>query len=517
MSALIRCLARDRRGAVFALGAFAILLTGAMSMFAADLARHQLARSRLQTAADAAALAAARDLGRPEETLRAIAVSVFDANLRATVGDLDVAPLRIAFAGGATPETSDTIRITASATLPLLSNVAALALDWREGGASDGDPLRFAPLNLEVAASARKRVMGAEIMMVLDNTGSMNGQPIQDLRTAAQTLAEAVFAGRESVPNVWMGLVNYAATVNIGRQHDAWLDSPLGLVDAAFAPTRWKGCVRVRAPGLAEGDDPPDVARFSAQLWPSSRLTETPQTFDAYIAGNPKHRNIWAPAARRDDYTVIDAGLPAVDERQSARNDGYGPNLGCPAPITPLVSSRSAILDAINGANGVPGIEAWHRGGTFGNIGLVWGWRSLSPRWRGLWRRPDGTANPTLPVDYDTPFHNKIIVMMTDGANGWYQSDMTTYGRPGEIPIPGGVNESMKRLCQRIKDEGIVLFTITFGSGGATARPTYEPCASPATLQRMPGPKYFHAPSGAELVTVFGNIAGQISELRLVP
>jgi hypothetical protein len=511
----------DRRGAVFVIGAFAILLTGATSMFTADLARVQLARVRVQAAADAAMLAAARDLGRPETTLREIARTVFDANMTQAARDLTVTRFALGFAGGATAETSDTVRLEVDVRLPLLSNIASRALGWMEASdpanpGSGAKPLAFEPVELLVTAAARKITMGAEIMMVLDNTGSMNGTPIADLRTAARTLAEAVFAGRESVPNVYMGLVNYSATVNIGRQHADWLADPAA-ADEGYkkAGTLWKGCVRVRSIPLAETDDPPSAAPFEPQFWPSSRLPTTPATFDAWYLANNAHRNLYPPGDAKDP-TKIDAKKPVVDEKQSAGNNGYGPNLGCPAPITPLVSSRTAILNAIDGKNGVAGIEAWHRGGTFGNVGLAWGWRALSPRWRGLWRNAAGVANPALPLDYPTPFHNKIIVMMTDGENTHYQTDMTAYGRPADLPKGFKIDDSMKDLCANIKAQGIILFTITFGGKTSGAAATYKACASPETLQKMPGQKYFHAPTGAELVSVFGRIAGQISELRLV-
>jgi hypothetical protein len=534
-------LRRDRRGAVFVIGAFGILLTGAASMFAVDLARLQLARVRLQTAADAAALAAARDLGqKPASALAAVATAVFEANMTQAARDVSATlhapcfrklddedketPVEKVACGDLEP-TSDVVRVAATATLPLLSNAAARALGWTDGAdGGGGGPLTFPDATLAVVAEAHQRTAGAEIMMVLDNTGSMNGQPIKDLRDAARTLTEAVFAGRESVPDVYMGLVNYSATVNIGRQHAHWLAASATVDDAyEAAGTRWKGCVLVRSPALAETDAPPDIAGvkaavkapFKPQFWPSSRLPTTPPTWDKWYLANSSHRNIWPPGDAKDP-ARIDATKPKVDERQSAGNNGYGPNLGCPAPITPLVSSRAAILNAIDGKNGVAGIEAWHRGGTFGNVGLAWGWRSLSPDWRGLWRNAAGVANPALPLAYDTPFHNKIIVMMTDGVNQHHQTDVTAYGRPEDMPKGFNIDESMKTLCANIKKQGIILFTITFGGKTSGAAPTYKACASPETLQKMPGQKYFHAPTGAELVSVFGRIAGQISELRLV-
>ena len=496
---LLARLWHDRRGTILVLGLFGITLTAATSMFVTDLARIQMTRSRIQTAADAAMLAAARDLGAPRAELEATARAVFWANMDQRIPALTVSRVALSLSGGPTDETADTVTLEVEATLPLLMAGVADALKLTD----------LVSVDLGTTAAARKRMMGAEIMMVLDNTGSMNGQKIADLRAAANELTNAVFDGEESIPNVWLGLVNYAATVNIGRQHAAWTGVPLTALDAAFAPTTWKGCVMVRSPALAETDTVPGPgALFVPQFWPSSRLSTNPDVFDSFYNKNKSHANIWPP---------LDAKKPAVDERQSAGNNGYGPNLGCPAPITPLISSRSAILDAIDPTKGAPGIEAWHRGGTFGNVGLAWGWRALSPAWRGQWRRPDGTLIEDLPLDYDTPFHNKIIVMMTDGANGHFQTDMTAYGRPNEMIKTSDIDPSMLRLCQSIKDAGIILFTITFGSVNNATKTTYSRCASdPATEERIPGQKYFHAPSGAELQSVFRGIAGQISELRLV-
>ena len=112
----------------------------------------------------------------------------------------------------------------------------------------------------------------------------------------------------------------------------------------------------------------------------------------------------------------------------------------------------------------------------------------------------------------------KIVILMTDGENSWYQSDYTSYGRPGEMIRASDINPSMERLCTAIKANGVLLFTITFGTGvNLNIRNLYSRCAS-STLgdTRVAGPKYFHAPTGAQLATIFGDIAGQVSDLRLV-
>ena len=102
-------------------------------------------------------------------------------------------------------------------------------------------------------------------------------------------------------------------------------------------------------------------------------------------------------------------------------------------------------------------MKPWRRGGTTGNLGLVWGWRTLSPKWRGLWGDAD------LPLDYGTDFMDKVVVIMTDGNNTFYAcptpstrratyspairttpSDYTAYGRlnaPGPVGLAAIVGQ----------------------------------------------------------------------------
>ena len=49
-------------------------------------------------------------------------------------------------------------------------------------------------------------------------------------------------------------------------------------------------------------------------------------------------------------------------------------------------------------------MKPWRRGGTTGNLGLVWGWRTISPNWRGPWGDAD------LPLDYKHRLMEKVVV-----------------------------------------------------------------------------------------------------------
>ena len=76
-------------------------------------------------------------------------------------------------------------------------------------------------------ATVRKGKGTVEVALVLDNSGSMGGQPIADLRTAAQNLVSVLYTGYEGTDKVKVGVVPFAAAVNVGPQYKtaAWMDT----------------------------------------------------------------------------------------------------------------------------------------------------------------------------------------------------------------------------------------------------------------------------------------------------
>jgi hypothetical protein len=211
----------------------------------------------------------------------------------------------------------------------------------------------------------------------------------------------------------------------------------------------------------------------------------------------------------------------SLDPRQSFTNanNRKGPNVGCSQPIAGLTNDKAALLSIIGA------LQPTNRGGTMGNLGLQAGWMTLSPRWRGLWgTSPWGTTTPPgMPLDYPGPrgFMSKVIVMMTDGDNNWFDYgrppafDYTGYGRlpDGRLGTTNGslansrINDRMLNLCNAIKAQGIRIYTITLGTSTAT-RSLYQQCAS------GPG-HYFHAPTASDLRGAFREIGSQLGNLRL--
>jgi hypothetical protein len=270
------------------------------------------------------------------------------------------------------------------------------------------------------------------------------------MKPAATALVNILYGDREEVPNFWVGVVPYAASVNIGSHREDWLTD---YDPADFAPTTWKGCVEARTFPRDSNDDPPSVERWRPLRWQTTRhayqnpyWTHSPTAFVKvvkstsvshttpsniiyqqggpsgtptviqYSQSNPATWGRWLNGDNEWDPSAPESALKLDNDLY--QNEGTGPNLGCGPAITPLVASKSRILDAI--AEMAP----WHRGGTMSNLGLAWGWRVISPRWRGLW---DGDLPDELPLAYAAPNMAKVVVLLTDGNNEWYDWPGVTF------------------------------------------------------------------------------------------
>jgi Flp pilus assembly protein TadG len=553
----------EQRGAVAAIMGLAIIPLFAVLGLAIDTGRGYMLKSKLSYAIDAAGLAGGRafNTDQREDDI----MMFFEANFPTHYMNSELLPDNpvITF-----DDAQNTVTIEASATIPTyFMNVVGVP---------------------EVTVSARtviqRELRGMELVLVMDNTGSMRGNGGMDaMKPAATDLINILYGDRETVPQFWVGLVPYAASVNIGTQHEDWLT---GYNAANFLPTTWKGCVEARAFPNDSNDATPDVQLFTPLRWATtfhqyqnpfwtatgytavvknSSLSHTSPGNLIYLQGSPSPSK---PSPTKVQYAATTPSTwgrwlngdnewdPSGPEsalkldNDLYQNQGTGPNLGCGPAITPLVSSKTTILNAIDD------MAPWHRGGTMANQGLAWGWRVLSPNWRGRW---DGDLPDELPLDYETPNMEKVIILLTDGNNEWYDypgitfqwggsganhytgipgnnayptsptnwrnqfqttwpgADYTAYGRLSEGRL-GTTNQAaanavlddrMLDMCQTMKAQGIIIYTMTFGpSPDADTRTLYETCATEPDM-------YFNAPSAVELQQAFVQIADELSALRI--
>lgn len=501
----LAALLRDRRGAVAMLAGLAMIPLLTMAGAAIDLTRLYLLHSRLVTAVDAAALAGARVINELDRDVQIQRWFWANFTREAAGGRTGYLGAEVtSFAISVDPE-SRMVRVRVRAALP----TTVLRLFGQD------------VLLASVDQAARRQDRGMELALVLDVTGSMAGAQMTALRESAAELVKIIYGANETVPNLWVSVVPYTSMVNIGRGRAGWLAAG-SLNPSAYGSTVWRGCVFARHDaGEDQTDTPPTVVPFRPFLWPSTYGRYSPNLGD----------NEWTNTT----ITEPNPENPPSDATQNALgNNARGPNLGCGRAVLPLTAERSTVL------NEIANLRATHRGGTMANLGLQMGWATLSPRWQGLWGRPG------LPQAYDTPYMDKVLVLMTDGNNEWYDwpdgapgacrtsgsnppcrssyvsdgdADMTAYGRLRENRLRLGtinntnarneINARMARLCTRIKASGVILYTVTFNVSSASTQDLYRNCATQPEY-------YFNSPDAAALRAAFREIAGQLANLRLV-
>lgn len=424
-----------------------------------DMARGYMVKTQLSAALDAAGLAGGAVINSPD--MQADITRYFNANFDASMFDA----------------TLDGPHVTTDQFNSILNIAATATIKTRFMGVAGID-------TMDVSASAEitRETRGMEVMLVMDNTGSMYGSKMTTMKEAATDLVNILYAGEETAEDLWIGLVPYAATVNIGSQHADWLDAA-AYAALDYTPTTWKGCVEARLP------TPDDI---------TDDLPETAGGWTPYF---------WASSS--------DNTWPPIDERVEARNDGTGPNLGCGPAITPLTDNKQLVLDSIDE------MEAWHRGGTLSNLGMAWGWRAISPKWRGRWGAP---SSANLPLDYNEPLMDKVVIILTDGVNQFYDhqgggpqgSDYTAYGRVGEgrtghtsnNTATPEINDRMVAVCNAMKAEGIIVYSITFRLNDSDTRAVFRNCATDPAF-------YYNSPSNADLRAAFRAIGDSLANLRI--
>jgi Flp pilus assembly protein TadG len=159
----------------------------------------------------------------------------------------------------------------------------------------------------------------------------------------------------------------------------------------------------------------------------------------------------------------------------------------CPDPIVPLTDDKTALLAAIDrlDANG------W----TYIPAGLAWGWRVLSSH-----------APFTGGLSYKEMAERgafKSLIVLTDGDNTRAPDYPTHESSDKKL-----ADAIMMELCDSIKGDGIVIYTIAFDLTDAGIRDLLEKCASSSG-------NHFDAQNSAELSAAFRAIGASMRTLSL--
>ncbi len=457
---------------IVALGLFALM--GATGV-AIDMSRVQIVQSRMQNALDAAGLAAGATISTVDA--QDVTEQYFYANFPANYLGTTITSLTV------TPNNDNSkLDLAAAGTV----NMSFMKL--------------FGIYNVSVSATSEitRAAKGMELVLVIDNTGSMldsaggGVSKIDAAKTASVTLLNTLYGANNTIENLWVGLVPFSQAVNIGTDKTAWVNAGTH----NWGPTSWFGCVEARgATGRDVTDDPPSVELFNKYYHPCHTST-----------------NAWY--GTDSDENNCNTGW-SLDYNTPLNTHNRGPNLYCPQPMTAMIAEKDTMITAINNMQAVGGTEV--------PIGLAWAWRMLSPQWRDLWGGQMDTND--LPLDYNTPLMNKVVVLMTDGDNTVYHNVYSAYGYPntggqlGASPLPCSssncsvgqtrLNQRTTALCNSMKANGILIYTVALGTAvNATSQAMLLGCASKPEY-------YFLSPTTASLQVAFKQIGDSLANLRI--
>jgi Flp pilus assembly protein TadG len=513
---VLRRFGRDQRGNVAVVFASALFPLMVATGVAVDYSRVSGARSALQAALDAGVVAAATESnGRTEAQLKATVQTFVDSNK----GTNPYSNLQLAV----TAANDWTVAATASACVDMVfaqflnrSNVCFVA-----------------------SAEAKRGKSHLEVVLVLDNTGSMSSNDrIVYLRTAAKQLVTTLETAALGNRTVDIALVPFVTSVNINGEgfsmasmdtnaqnplHGVNFDPPAGspagtrvnhftLFSSMQQP--WKGCVEARPAPYNLDDTAPNVGNpatlFVPAFAPDEPGTATPGGNSSSAYNNTYLNDTGGGQRSVAKYSsAMPRATPIVETALNVstnENRTNGPNRACPTPIVPLTNDFNKLRTNIDA------MRHWNGSGTNVSEGLMWGWRVLSPE-----------APYTNGRSFTDPTVQKVVVLLTDGENVVYgasgtpnKSDYGSYGflaggrfnALDQTAAARNVDGWVQQTCTRLKDLGVMLYTITLEANTPANTTLYGACATRPEM-------YFASPSATQLGGVFANIAQQLVSLKL--
>jgi len=469
---------------------------------AVDTGRGQLVKAKLSSSLDAAGLAGGSTVNTAslEAEVSKYLHANFNDYMGASITNLEVS----------TNSDNTVFTLSASAQMPT-TFMKLLGVDTITVGA---------------ASEITRASSGLELVMVLDNTGSMDGTKLTNLKSAATSMVNILYGDQAMVEDLFIGLVPFSQAVNIGSSRANWTQAN----SFNWGPTSWGGCVDAREVGSRDvTDEPPTVGNnntyFPQYYWPddstnnwsststSSDTTRICSNRNSCTCSNygpcttTVNGNVATTISCSGSGSGRDCDRTTVTTSTSYTiNSSRGPNLYCPPPVTPMTSAKQTILDGITAMTAA--------GNTHIGLGAAWGWRMLSPRWRGMW---GGEMNANeLPLNYNTPKMNKAVIIMTDGDNVinnstrgayWYLSN-GKLGTTNQSNAETQLDTRLSTVCTSMKNNNIIVYTISFGTVSGASTTMLRNCASQSDF-------YFPSPDATTLNNAFKAIGDSLASLRV--
>lgn len=491
---------KDERGNTLMLMAAALIPLAGMIGSGLDMSRAYMAKAKLQTACDAAALATRRFMGGTTLTsaARAEGEKFFYFNFpRGTMGTGNVT-LSI---NAAATDVSE-VEVRASTTVP--TEIMKIF------GKKD--------IPIDTECNADQDYVNNDIMLVLDVTGSMycnigtapggscpssagTNSRITKLRDAGVNLFKAL-EGATGVRTRY-GFMPYSVTVNVGKTagfNRSWMRDP-----ARY--WRWvQVCTRYRSDG---------TCRESQSQLQFTPVDHTNSWFNNTWGGCVEERSTIGQSDSNNNPRIASAVSEADIDTVSTTNDQLkwqpydadadqaGSSGFCPRPAQKLTeySSRSDFDTAFRSSLQTVG------GNTYHDIGMTWGMRFLSTTGMFASENPDMWSvggGPSTRVD-------KHIIFFTDGELQVSGSTYSAYGVDDrDDRMLGGGSQNSKHqahflaACQTAREMGMTVWVIALD---VNALDKIRPCAS--------GDDHFYVSDGTDLDEIFTLIGKGIGKLRI--
>lgn len=442
-----------QRGAVAIVVALALIPLVLAAGIGIDYLRSVLAREELQAAVDTAALTAA-----------AAGASATEAQMQKTAREIL----------NNTRGTYKLKTVTAAR-----RDTAASTLSFGATATIDTTFMRLAGVNsMEISANAMTQIprLGpVEVALVLDFTWSMDGTPpgdtqkkITSLKTAATSLVNKLMVSND----VSIGVVPFASWVNIGTSYNGqpWLNVP---ATVSKPGPKLLGCFPTGKTCTRDNNDAPCIKCE----WDWTQTVYTYYKFGGTVGLRPR---------------PYQETLDNPSAQYSGRLETVGPTV---LDLTKRRAGSNPVLDKINSLNPINHEYVWN---TFIPGGLIWGWNMLTSEMpMNLAMTKSAGAAVGL---------RKVLVLMTDGDNNVVVDDTGLNFTLVSDATP--TNTMTSNICENIKRDGILIYTVGFSVSNRTTKAMLEKCATPGY--------YFDAKNGAALLSAFDNIHASLLRIRLL-
>jgi Flp pilus assembly protein TadG len=426
----------------------AVVLTMAIGA-AVDIGRWLHARDQTLAAIDAAVLAGARHLQtNPDDTAGAVAAAqkFYEQNVTTRL-----------------PVSDDTVKFAMAddGQSMTASGSAYIQTPFLQVASIDKLPLINAS-TAEFSKASRNIGENLEVSVMLDVTGSMAGQKLLDLKSAAKDLVDIIVAAGDKDVSTKMALVPFSEDVRL--------------------PT-------TSALNKARGNNLPNPKTVTTGFgW--NQQTNTYYLSDCVVErmGSQKYTDA---EPKSGQYVMGHYTLDSTGRGNSKKGKCTIPQDSAITPLSDDADDLKSKIDALSAA-----------GGTAGHLGTAWAWYTLSPNWNALWPAKNE------PVAYNTPNYQKIAILMTDGEYNT-QYDANGVAASESKAANGSSTTQARALCAAMKDAGIVVYTVGFDLGGnQTAIDTLKQCASDEN-------KFYSTSTGVQLQQAFRDIGLKLSTLYL--